>query len=82
EFDHELFLAGELTPVYFGTALGNFGVDHMLDGLTKWAPGPQTRQANERDVEATEEKFSGFVFKIQANMDPKHRDRIAFMRIV
>jgi peptide chain release factor 3 len=54
----------------------------MLDGLTKWAPAPQTRQANERDVEATEEKFSGFVFKIQANMDPKHRDRIAFMRIV
>ncbi|MCL4123611.1 UNVERIFIED_CONTAM: hypothetical protein GTU68_016188 [Idotea baltica] len=82
EFDHELFLAGELTPVYFGTALGNFGVDHMLDGLTRWAPAPQTRQANERDVEATEEKFSGFVFKIQANMDPKHRDRIAFMRIV
>jgi peptide chain release factor 3 len=82
EFDHELFLAGELTPVYFGTALGNFGVDHMLDGLTEWAPMPKTRQAVERDVEATEEKFSGFVFKIQANMDPKHRDRIAFMRIV
>ncbi|MCL9781128.1 peptide chain release factor 3 [Vibrio sp. S4M6] len=82
EFDQELFLKGELTPVFFGTALGNFGVDHMLDGLTQWAPEPQTRQANEREVEATEEKFSGFVFKIQANMDPKHRDRIAFMRIV
>jgi peptide chain release factor 3 len=82
EFDLELFLKGELTPVFFGTALGNFGVDHMLEGLTQWAPAPQTRKANERDVEAVEEKFSGFVFKIQANMDPKHRDRIAFLRIV
>ena len=82
EFDQEMFLKGELTPVFFGTALGNFGVDHMLDGLTEWAPKPQARQANEREVEASEEKFSGFVFKIQANMDPKHRDRIAFMRIV
>ena len=82
EFDQELFLEGELTPVYFGTALGNFGVDHMLDGLTQWAPAPLPRQTNEREVAATEEKFSGFVFKIQANMDPKHRDRIAFMRVV
>ncbi|AEF55886.1 peptide chain release factor 3 [Marinomonas posidonica] len=82
EFDHELFMEGELTPVYFGTALGNFGVDHMLDGLTKWAPAPLPRQTNERQVEAKDETFSGFVFKIQANMDPKHRDRIAFMRIV
>jgi peptide chain release factor 3 len=82
EFDHELFLKGELTPVFFGTALGNFGVDHMLDGLTEWAPAPQPRQTDERAVTAQEEKFSGFVFKIQANMDPKHRDRIAFMRIV
>lgn len=81
EFDLELFLAGELTPVYFGTALGNFGVDHMLDGLTEWAPKPQARQTDTRQVEAQEEKFSGFVFKIQANMDPQHRDRIAFMRI-
>ncbi|WP_434356624.1 peptide chain release factor 3 [Parasalinivibrio latis] len=82
EFDQELFLAGELTPVFFGTALGNFGVDHMLDGLTEWAPAPMPRQTEERAVEANEDKFSGFVFKIQANMDPKHRDRIAFMRIV
>ncbi|WP_035016591.1 peptide chain release factor 3, partial [Catenovulum agarivorans] len=82
EFDQELFLAGELTPVFFGTALGNFGVDHMLDGLTEWAPSPMARQTDERLVEANEENFSGFVFKIQANMDPKHRDRIAFMRIV
>ncbi|OEE65504.1 peptide chain release factor 3 [Enterovibrio norvegicus] len=82
EFDQELFSKGELTPVFFGTALGNFGVDHMLDGLTEWAPKPLSRQAHERAVESGEEKFSGFVFKIQANMDPKHRDRIAFMRIV
>ncbi|MGB0898610.1 MAG: peptide chain release factor 3, partial [Psychrobium sp.] len=81
EFDQELFLAGELTPVYFGTALGNFGVDHMLDGFVNWAPAPVNRITEQREVEATEEKFTGFVFKIQANMDPKHRDRIAFMRI-
>jgi len=82
EFDLDLFLEGELTPVYFGTALGNFGVDHMLDGLTAWAPTPKARKTEAREVEPTEEKFSGFVFKIQANMDPQHRDRIAFMRIV
>ncbi|TKB44528.1 peptide chain release factor 3 [Thalassotalea mangrovi] len=81
EFDLDEFLSGELTPVYFGTALGNFGVDHMLDGLTQWAPKPQPRQTDVREVQADEDKFSGFVFKIQANMDPKHRDRIAFMRI-
>ncbi|MFT5756174.1 MAG: peptide chain release factor 3 [Alteromonadaceae bacterium] len=81
EFDLQAFLAGELTPVYFGTALGNFGVDHMLDGLTKWAPKPLSRHTDTREVKAEEEKFSGFVFKIQANMDPNHRDRIAFMRI-
>jgi peptide chain release factor 3 len=81
EFDRELFLAGELTPVYFGTALGNFGVDHVLQGLTEWAPSPQPRLTDQRVVDPLEEKFSGFVFKIQANMDPQHRDRIAFMRI-
>ncbi len=82
EFDQEQFLAGELTPVYFGTALGNFGVDHVLDGLTEWAPKPQSRATDVRDVSVEESKFSGFIFKIQANMDPKHRDRIAFCRIV
>ncbi|RDV25146.1 peptide chain release factor 3 [Alteromonas aestuariivivens] len=82
EFDLELFLAGELTPVFFGTALGNFGVDHMLDGLIQWAPAPQGRETEEGKVEADSAGFSGFVFKIQANMDPKHRDRIAFCRIV
>ncbi|MEN8770082.1 MAG: peptide chain release factor 3 [Glaciecola sp.] len=81
-FDEEMFMAGELTPVYFGTALGNFGVDHMLDGLVEWAPKPQSRETEVREISAEEEKFSGFIFKIQANMDPKHRDRIAFCRIV
>jgi peptide chain release factor 3 len=81
EFDLEMFLEGQLTPVYFGTALGNFGVDHMLKGLVDWAPAPIARKTLEREVVADEEKFSGFVFKIQANMDPKHRDRIAFMRV-
>jgi peptide chain release factor 3 len=81
EFDLEDFLAGDLTPVFFGTALGNFGVDHMLDGLVEWAPKPLARQTDRRVVEPLEEKFSGFVFKIQANMDPMHRDRIAFLRI-
>jgi peptide chain release factor 3 len=82
EFEMQSFLDGELTPVYFGTALGNFGVDHMLDGLVEWAPKPQGRQTDQQMVEAQQPKFSGFVFKIQANMDPKHRDRIAFCRIV
>jgi len=81
EFNLDEFLAGKLSPVFFGTALGNFGVNHVLNGFTDWAPPPTARQAMEREVSATEEKFSGFVFKIQANMDPKHRDRIAFMRI-
>ncbi|MEJ2755421.1 MAG: peptide chain release factor 3 [Gammaproteobacteria bacterium] len=80
-FDEHAFLAGQLTPVYFGTALGNFGVDHMLEGLTRWAPAPQSRQCAERVVSAEEADFTGFAFKIQANMDPKHRDRIAFVRI-
>lgn len=82
EFEQDAFLAGELTPVFFGTALGNFGVDHMLDGLVEWAPTPMPRKTDTREVVAAEEKFTGFVFKIQANMDPKHRDRVAFLRIV
>jgi len=83
EFELEAFLKGELTPVFFGTALGNFGVDHVLDGLIEWAPPPIGRQTDiDTFVSANEPSFSGFVFKIQANMDPKHRDRIAFCRIV
>lgn len=81
QFNLEEYLAGRMTPVFFGTALGNFGVREMLDGFVEWAPTPRSRESKERVVEANEEKFSGFIFKIQANMDPKHRDRIAFMRV-
>jgi peptide chain release factor 3 len=86
-FNLEEYLAGKLTPVFFGTALGNYGVREMLDAFVEWAPPPLSRNAelvrdhSTRTVNPFEEKFSGFVFKIQANMDPKHRDRIAFMRI-
>lgn len=75
------YLAGKLTPVYFGSAINNFGIKELLDDFVDYAPGPRPRQAVERLVHPEEEAFSGFVFKIQANMDPKHRDRIAFMRI-
>jgi len=80
-FNLDAFLAGKLTPVFFGTALGNFGVRQCLEGLNKFAPKPQARSTKARAIQPEEEKFSGFVFKIQANMDPRHRDRIAFMRI-
>lgn len=81
EFNLEQYLAGEMTPVFFGTALGNFGVREMLDQFVEWAPEPLNRPCREREVLASEAQFSGFIFKIQANMDPKHRDRIAFMRV-
>jgi peptide chain release factor 3 len=77
----EEFLAGELSPVFFGSAINNFGVREILNALIDWAPMPAPRDATARDVAPTEEPFSGFVFKIQANMDPKHRDRIAFLRV-
>lgn len=81
EFDKEEFLAGTITPVFFGTALNNFGIGEFMDCMVEHAPAPLTRETEERAVEATEEKLTGFVFKIQANMDPAHRDRIAFLRI-
>jgi peptide chain release factor 3 len=81
EFNREDFLGATLSPVYFGTALGNFGVEEMLNDFVEHAPGPQPRETADRVIMPTDEKFSGFVFKIQANMDPKHRDRIAFMRV-
>lgn len=81
EFDLNAFLRGELTPVFFGSAINNFGIQEILNALIDWAPAPQPRAALERVVEPTENKFSGFVFKIQANMDAKHRDRIAFLRV-
>jgi peptide chain release factor 3 len=81
EFDREHFLEGELTPVFFGSAMNNFGVDRVLDALVSEAPAPRSRPTVERQVLPGEEKFSAFVFKIQANMDPQHRDRIAFLRV-
>ena len=81
EFNREDFLAGKLTPVYFGTALRNFGVQQMLEGFVEFAPSPLARDSSAGIVDPEGGKFSGFVFKIQANMDPKHRDRIAFMRV-
>lgn len=81
EFELEAYLKGELTPVLFGSAINNFGVQEILDALVAYAPSPLPRATLSREVEPGEEKFSGFVFKIQANMDPAHRDRIAFMRV-
>ncbi len=80
-FDLARFLAATQTPVFFGSAINNFGVQEILHALTEWAPPPQPRDGGTRIVEPAEERFSGFVFKIQANMDPRHRDRIAFFRI-
>lgn len=80
-FEKEAFLKGELTPVFFGSALNNFGVQQLLDAFAAFAPLPQPRVTLTRAVSPDEEKFSGFVFKIQANMDPQHRDRIAFLRV-
>jgi peptide chain release factor 3 len=80
-FDPAAYLAGEQTPVFFGSAINNFGVRELLNAFVEHAPGPRPRDAGVRTVSPEEEKFSGFVFKIQANMDPKHRDRIAFLRV-
>jgi peptide chain release factor 3 len=80
-FDLEAFLAGTQTPVFFGSAINNFGVREILNALLDWAPAPRGRDATVREVAPIEAPFSGFVFKIQANMDPAHRDRIAFLRV-
>ncbi|MCC7425326.1 MAG: peptide chain release factor 3 [Alphaproteobacteria bacterium] len=80
-FDQERFLQGTLTPVYFGSALRDFGVGHLLDGLARMVPPPRPRNAGARHVAPQEPRFTGFVFKIQANMDRNHRDRVAFVRI-
>ncbi len=80
-FDPQQFLAGQQSPVFFGSGINNFGVREVLQALVDWAPQPQPRDGGTRLVQPAEETFSGFVFKIQANMDPKHRDRIAFFRI-
>jgi len=81
EFNIADFLQGKQTPVFFGSALNNFGIAEFLDCLSDYAPAPQSRAAVEREVKSDEANLTGFVFKIQANMDPAHRDRIAFIRI-
>ena len=81
EFDREAFNAGHLTPVYFGSAIKGIGVADLLDGLAEYGPPPRAQPADKRVVEATEPGLTALVFKIQANMDPNHRDRIAFARV-
>lgn len=80
-FDVDAYKEGSLTPVFFGSAVNNFGVKELIDGLVNYAPAPRSQPAISRDVKPEEEKVTAFVFKIQANMDPKHRDRIAFVRL-
>ncbi|MDT0551756.1 peptide chain release factor 3 [Urechidicola vernalis] len=82
KFDKEEYLNGALQPVFFGSALNNFGVKELLDCFTEIAPTPQPKMSEERLVDSKEDKLTGFVFKIHANMDPKHRDRLAFVKIV
>ena len=81
-FNKEAFLAGDQQPVFFGSALNNFGVQELLDCFVDIAPPPLAKDSEERTIAPDEDAFSGFVFKIHANMDPKHRDRLAFVKIV
>jgi len=81
EFDSQAYLQGKLTPVFFGSAINNFGVTPLLNAFVEQAPAPQPRQTKTREVKPDESKFTGFCFKIQANMDPAHRDRVAFVRV-
>ena len=81
-FNIDDFLDGKQTPIFFGSAINNFGIENLLDGFIQYAPTPQGRESDVRNVMPNENKLTGFVFKIQANMDPKHHDRLAFMRIV
>jgi peptide chain release factor 3 len=81
KFDVEAYRRGELSPVFFGSAVNNFGVKELLDCFVDIAPMPSPRQTEEREIGPLEDKFTGFVFKIHANIDPKHRDRIAFVRV-
>ncbi len=82
EFNREDYMAGNLQPVFFGSALNNFGVRELLDAFIQIAPNPQAKESDIRIVKPEEKNFSGFIFKIHANMDPKHRDRLAFVKIV
>ena len=82
KFELNDYLSGNISPVFFGSAVNNFGVKEMLDCFVEFAPNPLPRETEQRIIEPTEDKFTGFVFKIHANIDPKHRDRIAFLRVV
>ena len=81
DFDNDAYLKGQTAPVFFGSAINNFGVKELLDTFIKISPEPRSRETTARMIDVQEDKFSGFVFKIHANLDPKHRDRIAFLRV-
>lgn len=80
-FDRQAFLEGHMTPIWFGSAINSFGVKELMDGIAGYGPGPQPQMAAERQIAPEETPVTGFVFKVQANMDPKHRDRVAFVRL-
>ncbi|MFN3607389.1 MAG: peptide chain release factor 3, partial [Cypionkella sp.] len=80
-FDRAAFLGGSLTPIWFGSAINSFGVKDLMDGMAEYGPPPQIQKAAERGIAPHEKTVAGFVFKVQANMDPKHRDRVAFVRL-
>ncbi|WP_128253675.1 peptide chain release factor 3 [Falsirhodobacter deserti] len=81
KFDRQSFLEGHMTPIWFGSAINSFGVKELMDGMGEYGPEPQPQTAKERQIGSDENKVAGFVFKVQANMDPKHRDRVAFVRL-
>jgi peptide chain release factor 3 len=80
-FDRQSFLEGHMTPIWFGSAINSFGVKELMDGMGEYGPEPQPQKAAERQIASDETPVTGFVFKVQANMDPKHRDRVAFVRL-
>jgi peptide chain release factor 3 len=80
-FDQQALLDGTLTPIWFGSAINSFGVKELMDGIGEFGPQPQPQRAEPRQISPEEDKVTGFVFKVQANMDPKHRDRVAFVRL-
>jgi peptide chain release factor 3 len=80
-FDRQSILEGHMTPIWFGSAINSFGVKELMDGIGAYGPEPQPQRATPRQIAPDEEPVAGFVFKVQANMDPKHRDRVAFVRL-
>ncbi len=80
-FDRQSFLEGHMTPIWFGSAINSFGVKELMDGMGEYGPEPQPQRARSAHIAPEETTVTGFVFKVQANMDPKHRDRVAFVRL-